>query len=88
MVHTQIEIAASPEECRKVVSGQLYGHMIDECQLAALQLMDFENWSKIGNGMIRSVSRLPTSNGGPVKPGEVLSVDFSGNKSLAAVLVS
>jgi hypothetical protein len=50
--------------------------------------MGFENWSKVGNTLIRSVSRLPTNNGSPIEPGEVLSVDFSGNKSTVVVKVS
>ena len=50
--------------------------------------MDFEKWSQIGSSMIKSVSRLPTNNGGPIEVGEVLNVDFGGNKSTVVVLVS
>jgi hypothetical protein len=76
-VSTEIEIAASPEECHKVV--RIKTHFIaPAADMKIKQFLDWENWDKIGSEPIRSISRIPPEKSGPVEKAEKLNVNFSG----------
>jgi hypothetical protein len=51
MIKTQIEIEASPEEVRNTEQ----------------QFFDFEHWLEMGSDLMRSITRLPSNPGGPMR---------------------
>jgi hypothetical protein len=87
IIKTQIEIAASPEEVRKIVSPlATFSHTRHTLTYTASQFFDFNYWPEIKSDLMRSVTRLPTSSG-PIQKGERLAVNFKGITSQVVVLV-